>query len=163
MPLTAVSRSRYCGIVFAILASLAPGLPLQAAVNAAIDPDAARESAPFVYTKPGGVVSLTGFHCSIAEDAAESWAFVEDPEYSETPVTIGLEFLVDAGGPSPLATSIRHDEPLSGDMRSPLSATLRRIMVEGDAASLVDDGALEEVSLPEASMSVAGLAGRCRP
>jgi hypothetical protein len=162
MPQRAVSRSRYCGIVFAIVAALAPGVPLHAAVNAAIDPDAARESAPFVYAKPGGVVSLTGFHCSITEDA-EAWAFADDPEYTETPPTIGLEFLADASGLAPMSASMRHDEPLSGDMRSPLSATLRRMMIEGDITSLIDDGAVEEVSLPEASMSVAGLAGRCRP
>lgn len=163
MPLTVVSRSQRACIAFAILTAIVPGLPLEAAINAALDPEAARDAAPFVYTMPEGEVSLTGFHCSIIE-SEEAAAFAADPDYGETPPTIGLELFVDAGGLTPTSTGRSgHGEPLSDDVKSPLSARLSRIIVGGDVISLSDGGVLEEVSLPEASMSVADLVGRCHP
>ncbi len=163
MPLTVVSRPQRACIAFAILAAIVPGLPVKAAINAALDPEATRDAAPFVFTMPEGAVSLTGFHCSIIE-SEEAAAFAADPDYSETPPTIGLELFVDAAGLTPLSSGRGgHDEPLSDDMKSPLSARLSRIIVGGDVFSLTESAVLEEVSLPEASMSVADLVGRCHP
>ena len=166
MPQFAVSRSQPLAIAIAVLvAYLAAGLTVQAAVNPALDPDAAREAAaPFVYALPEGAVSLTGFHCAISEHP-EAEAFALEPDYSETPPTVGLELFVDASGHAPLSASARagFEETVGADIKSPLSARLSRMIVGGDAASLVDGSALEEVSLPEASMSVADLLGRCRP
>jgi hypothetical protein len=148
----------------AMLALAAPGKPAEAAVNARLGPDEASDTAPFVYTMPEGAISLTGFHCGLIsqDDAA---AFSADPDYSETPPTIGLEFVLDAGGVPPLTGTSRSslDEGSAVEMKTPLSARLNRLLITGAASSITDGSVMEDEFLPEASMSVADLVGRCHP
>ncbi len=158
MPYGAESRSQRIRFALAVFGAIVPGLTVQAAINAGLNPDEARDAAPFVYSMPEGEVSLTGFHCGNI-NAPSTAAFAIDPNDIETPPTIGLELVLDGSLPSAgLASHAAPDE----EIRNPLSARLSRIIVE-DGSSLVDGGGTEEVSLPEASMSVADLVDRCRP
>jgi hypothetical protein len=165
MPSNTGSRlQRVCACFVVMVGPLAPLNLAEAALNPRLNPDGAREAAPLVYGIPEGEVSLTGFQCDIIseEDAA---AFAADPDDSETPPTVGLELVLDTGGFSALAASghAGRDDISSAEMKNPLSARLSRIIVGHGSASLNDGGVLEEVSLPEASMSVADLLERCRP
>ncbi len=162
MPSNAGSRVQLICACFVVVVALpAPLMLARAAINARLNPDEARDAAPFVYSMPEGEVSLTGFHCgSISEDSAA--AFAADPDDSASPPTIGLELVLDADSQSSPGRAGTQDL-VAADVKNPLSARLSRIIVGDAAPSLSDGGTLEEVSLPEASMSVADLIGRCRP
>jgi hypothetical protein len=164
MPGIAACRLRLIGVGLAVLMALAaPLMPAGGAVNARLDPDEAGDAGPFVTSASVGGVSLTGFHCGIVSDAG--WpAFAADPDDIETRPTIGLELIPDAGGYPQFTGSGRAAlDEMSADLKNPLSARLSRIIVGRDGASLNDGGLMEEVSLIEASMSVADLIGRCHP
>lgn len=162
LPNIAGYRSQFAFICLAAMLGLAA--PAAAAIDARLGPDDAGDAAPLVYTVPDGAVSLAGFHCGLIR-AEEAAAFADDPDYSETPPTIGLEFVLDAGGVPPLTSTVRSgfEESPVAEMKTPLSARLKRILVEGNGPSLNDSAAMEDVFLPEASMSVADLIGRCHP
>jgi hypothetical protein len=161
MPERAGSGRQLGRYVLAVVIVLGSGLTAWAAIDARLNPDEARGAAAFIYSMPEGEVSLTGFHCGIIN--TPSTAAFADPDDSDMPATVGLELFSD-GGPPPLAASghAGSDDGL-GEVRNPLSARLNRIIVEDGAFSMMDGGAMEEVSLPEASMSVADLVDRCHP
>ena len=160
MPPKGVCRSPFvCFCFAAILALCAPGSAVEAASSAALDPEQAREAALSIDSMPESEVSLTGFHCGGAAEQASA-AFAADPDYSETPSTIGLEFAFEDGGMPVSGGRVSGEE---GDVRSPLSARLSRISLEGGTPSLMDVRQMEEVSLPEASMSVADMMDICLP
>ena len=143
---------------------MAPVNLAEAALNPRLNPDGAREAAPLVYGIPEGEVSLIGFQCDITSEESAA-AFAADPDDSETPPTVGLELVLDTGGFSGLAASghAGREEISAFETKNPLSARLSRIIVGRGNSSLNDGAVLEEVSLPEASMSVADLIERCRP
>ena len=152
-----MQRGRY---ILAVMIILGSGRTAGAAIDARLNPDEARGAAAFIYAMPEGEASLTGFHCGLIN--APSTAFA-DPDDSEMPQTVGLELFSDGGlPPLPASGHTASDDGL-GEIRNPLSARLNRIIVEDGAFSLMDGGAMEEVSLPEASMSVADLVDRCHP
>ena len=165
MPSNAGSRLQCVCACFVMM--VAPPAPLnfaEAAVNASLNPDGAREAAPLVYGIPEGEVSLTGFQCDVTSEENAA-AFAADPDDSETPPTVGLELVLGTDSLSTLAASghAGRDDISAAETKNPLSARLSRIIVGHGGASLNDGSVLEEVSLPEASMSVADLIKRCRP
>jgi hypothetical protein len=128
-----------------------------------LNAEQAREAATSVYDVPEGAISLTGFHCG-AVGAASTAAFTADPDYEEAAYTVGLDFGLDAGGiPVAQAGSLMTEEASAAELKSPMSARLSRIIVEGGVPSLIDGRVMEEVSLPEASKSVADLMDVCMP
>ena len=151
---------------FCLAASLALVVPgsARAASNAVLNAEQAREAATFVYDVPEGGISLTGFHCG-GVGAPNAAAFTADLDYEEAAYTIGLESGIDSGGASQagLAGAALTEEASVLELRSPLSARLSRIIVEGGAPSLIDGRVMEDVSLPEASKSVAELMDICMP
>jgi hypothetical protein len=148
------SRLLAC-VLFLGAAMAAAGGGVEAATDAAPNNDEARIASAFMARLTGAGVSLTGFHCGNIAAAEDSAAEFADPDYGEAPLTVGLELFPDAAVGAA-------DDGAPAEWNGPLSARLKRIMVEGDGASLTD-GAMEEVSLSEASMSVADLIDRCRP
>lgn len=164
MPGRVGSRPRLAWFGFAaILALVAPGQAVKAASSAGLDTEEARDVATFAQDAPGSGISLTGFHCG-GVAAPSPAAFTADPDYEEASYTVGLEFGFDDGVPSMGQDSAAlKEEASAGEPRSPLSARLSRIIVEGGAPSLTDIRVMEDVSLPEASKSVADLMVICLP
>ena len=165
MPRNTGSRLQVAFVCFAIVAFAASRMLAMAAAKASLSPDEAREAASFVLSMAVGDVSLTGFHCSVINASGAAEAFNEDPDDMETPPTIGLEFVFDAGGASSHAGAGRAglEDGQASEMRTPLSARLNRVIIQGGGFSLTDGGGVEDVSLPEASMSVADIVDRCHP
>jgi hypothetical protein len=164
MPRRVGSRTLFAWFCLAAsFALMAPG-PARAASSALLNAEQAREAATFVYDVPAGGISLTGFHCGGAS-MPDMAAFTADPDYEEASYTVGLEFGIDAIGAQPMAQAgaAMTEEASAAELRSPLSARLSRIIVEGGAPSLIDSRAMEVVSLPEASKSVADLMDVCMP
>jgi hypothetical protein len=164
MPGIAAGRLRLiCAVLAVMMVLAAPLMPAGGAVNARLNPDEAGDDAPFVTGISVGEVSLTGFHCSIISD--QGWAeFAADPGDIETLPTIGLELVPDNGGHPQFTGAGRAAlDEMPAEVKNPLSTRLSRIIVGRDSASLNDGGEMQDVSLPEASMSVADLIGSCHP
>lgn len=148
-----------------------PASRVQAAANAMLDAEETNAAASLTTEIAGYAVSLSGFHCGAIAMARAAEEEFSEPDYIEMPlkvgleITIGVEFLNDVVGATPRAGGNRpgQDDGPAGEAIGPLSARLKRIMVEDGGQSLTDSGAMEDVSLSEASMSVADLVGRCLP
>jgi hypothetical protein len=110
-------------------------------------------------------ISLTGFGCD-AVTAPSSRVFTADPDYSETPFTVGLEVFHDEVSPpaTQLSERVEHGGGASAaDAWTPLSARLSAVILQDETSALGGDGAMEDVFVPEASMSVADLVALCVP
>ena len=155
---------RFCLALF--LAIAAPGYSAQAANDARISPERAEVSALFLFSMGDGGGSLTGFDCDVIPDPGPNRReFTADPDYSETPFTVGLEvFLDDANAPpARLSGRLKIDDGSAADARTPLSARLSAIIVQNKTPPLAGGGKMEDVFVPEASKSVADLAALCMP
>lgn len=164
MPESAGIRSNLVRFCLALsLAAAASGTPVQAASDARLWPDPAEVFPLFLFAMDGEV-SLIGFGCD-AVTAPSSRVFAADPDYSENPFTIGLElFLEEASGPpTHLSERAVLDGASSADARTPLSTRLNRAILHDETFSFGGGGAMEDVFVPEASMSVADLVALCVP
>jgi hypothetical protein len=163
MPESVGSRSnliRFC--LFLSLAVAASATTINAASDARLWPERAEHSPMFLFTMQGEA-SLTGFGCD-AIAAPSSRVFTADPDYSETPFTIGLELFPEEASapPTHLFESAGIDGGSAADAQHPLSARLSGAIL-GDQTSAFSAGAMEDVFVPEASMSVADLVALCIP
>jgi hypothetical protein len=145
------------------LAIAAVGLSVQAASDARPWPEQADHSIQVLFAPRGGV-SLTGFGCD-SITAPSSRIFAADPDYSETPFTVGLESVLEETGAPSAQFSERTDldGASAADVRTPLSARLSTVILQSEISALRGDGTMEDVFVPEASMSVADLMALCVP
>jgi hypothetical protein len=146
------------------LAAATPGNLAHAANDARFSPEQGEISAAFLFTLPHGDFSLTGFDCDLIAGPS-SRVFAADPDYSETPSTIGLEvFLEDVNAPpAHLSKRLEMDGGLAADATTPLSTRLSAISLHDQIPAFAGDGEMENVFVPEASMSVADLVALCIP
>jgi hypothetical protein len=164
MPESAGSRSnlvRFCLVLS--LAVVASATTIKAASDARLRPERAEHSPLFLFTM-NGETSLTGFGCD-AVAAPSSRVFTADPDYRETPFTVGLELFPEEASAPPAHLSERAgiDGGSAADARTPLSTRLSTAILHDETFSFGGDGAMEDVFVPEASMSVADLAALCVP
>jgi hypothetical protein len=164
MPDSAVKRTtfaRFCLAVF--LAAAAPGNGAQAARDAHIWPEQNGKSHQLLYSIMDSDVTLAGFNCDVINSPSAT-AFTAEPDYREMPVTVGLEVLLDEvsalGTPSSPA---RMDDASGGETRTPLSVKVSRMLIQQEISTPPDDGQMEDVFVPEASMGVADLVALCAP
>ena len=162
MPESAGNRSnlvRFCLVLS--LAIAATTTTIQAASEARLWPQQAEAPPLFLFTM-NGEISLTGFGCD-AIAPPSSRVFAADPDYSETPFTVGLElFLDEADAPTHLSERAGIDGDSAADARTPLSTRLSGAILH-DQISAFSAGGMEDVFVPEASMSVADLVALCVP
>jgi hypothetical protein len=164
MPDSAGSRSSLVCFCLALsLAIAAAGTPVQAASDARLWPEQAENSALFLFTMDGEV-NFTGFGCD-AITAPSSRVFSADPDYSETPFTVGLEAFLEEANASPTHLSERAglDSASAADARTPLSARLSTVIIRNETFFFAGESEMEDVFVPEASMSVADLMALCVP
>ena len=153
--------ARFCLAVF--LAVAAPGHLAHAVGNAQASPEQDGGSTERPYSLLDGDITLTGFPCGGIERPA-STVFNADPDYRETPLTVGVQVMLEEvsalAGPS--ARGRMHDMP-AGEMRTPLSAKVSRMLTQYEISAAPGDDEMQDVFVPEASMGVADLVALCTP
>jgi hypothetical protein len=165
MPDCAGVRTHTARFCLAIIMGLAvSGQTVQAAGDPQAWPEQDGTPPPHLYRDTQNDVTLTGFHCGVISSPSPA-VFTADPEYRETSATIGLEMFLEEASAPPQASSdrVEIDDVSGGEMRTPLSARLSRIIVQEELTAQPDDTAMEDVFVPEASMSVADLVALCMP
>lgn len=164
MPDSAVSRLNLPRFILALsMAATAFAMSVQAASDARPWPDQGQNYPLFLFTMENKT-SLTGFGCDVVAPPSGR-AFADDPDYSETAFTVGLEMFLDEAGELPTHHSgfAGLDSASAADTRTPLSARLSTTVLHDETSSLGRGGAMEDVFVPEASMSIADLAALCLP
>ena len=152
-----------CFCLAVLLAVAAPGQLVRALGNAQLWPEQDDDSPQHVYSILESEVTLMGFHCGVI-NSPPSTVFTADPDYRETPVTVGVQFqLEEVSALHASAPRGRMDDASTAETRTPLSARISRMLTQHEIYVPAGDGEMEDIFVPEASMGVADLVALCTP
>jgi hypothetical protein len=153
--------ARFCLAIVLALALAGAGNQAQAASNAQIWPEHDDRAPQDSYSIMDSDVTLTGFHCDVINNPSPL-AFSSDPDYRETPFTVGLEVrLEEVSALQTASRPSRMDDASAADQRTPLSARVSRMLVQQELSNPPGDGQMQDVFVPEASMGIADLVALC--
>jgi hypothetical protein len=152
--------ARLCLAIALALALAGATNQAQAASNAQLWPEHYDDAPTGSYKIMDSDVTLTGFHCDVINSPSAT-AFSSDPDYRETPATVGLEVRLEEVSALQTASRSSRMDDSSADQRTPLRARVSRMLVQQDLSNPPGDGQMQDVFVPEASMGIADLVALC--